>query len=85
MENTSGAVVDPTSAGAEVLYQVSSSIFILHMSNFTWTQGPDAGVANSRAGHACATYGDSFVVWGGKFHVLLLLNEKRTESQLLDN
>ncbi|GJJ75187.1 hypothetical protein EMPS_07545 [Entomortierella parvispora] len=46
--------------------QMLSGLYLLHMNNFTWTQGADAGAANARAGHVCSTNGDSFIVWGGQ-------------------
>jgi len=52
--------------GISVGNLVSSRLYILHLGNFTWVQGADAGAANARYGHVCATHGDSFVVWGGK-------------------
>jgi len=52
--------------GMNIAQQASSRLFILHLNNLTWTEGPDVGSANARIDHVCATNGDSFVVWGGK-------------------
>jgi len=52
--------------GTNIAQQVSSILYILHLNNLTWTEGPDVGSANARGSHVCATYGDSFIVWGGK-------------------
>ena len=44
---------------------VEGGFFILDLQNLIWTQGA-ANPSGFRSGHACATNGDSFVVWGGK-------------------
>ncbi|KAG0043240.1 hypothetical protein BGZ83_011687 [Gryganskiella cystojenkinii] len=44
----------------------SSSIYILDIKTLTWTKGPDAPINRARSSHACATNGDSFIVWGGR-------------------
>ncbi|GJJ72471.1 hypothetical protein EMPS_04829 [Entomortierella parvispora] len=51
--------------GMNLGQQVKSRLSIFHVENMTWTEGADAGAANARMGHVCATNGDSFVVWGG--------------------
>ncbi|KAI7827547.1 hypothetical protein BC939DRAFT_475150 [Gamsiella multidivaricata] len=46
-----------------------SDIYFLDMDfmsgTLTWTKGPDAGVPNARAGHACAVSNDYVIIWGG--------------------
>ncbi|GJJ72473.1 hypothetical protein EMPS_04831 [Entomortierella parvispora] len=51
--------------GMDITGKTSSRLFILNLNNMTWTEGADIGAANARSGHACATNGDSLVVWGG--------------------
>lgn len=68
--------------GIRVNTPASSSLFILHINNLTWTEGSDVGVANGRIDHVCATNGDSFIVWGGKYTTP---PRKSTVCQLLVN
>ncbi|KAG0274197.1 hypothetical protein BGZ96_004440 [Linnemannia gamsii] len=45
----------------------SSSLYILNVQDLTWTRGADAPASQARKGHACATNGESLVVWGGVY------------------
>ncbi|KAF9376470.1 hypothetical protein BGX21_003479 [Mortierella sp. AD011] len=42
----------------------TNSIYILNLSNQTWTMGNNIDMSLSRNGGACASYGDNFVGWG---------------------
>ncbi|KAG0043238.1 hypothetical protein BGZ83_011685 [Gryganskiella cystojenkinii] len=45
---------------------VSAGLFILDVQNLAWTQGTSVTPSEARYGHVCASYGDSFLVWGGQ-------------------
>ncbi|GJJ72469.1 hypothetical protein EMPS_04827 [Entomortierella parvispora] len=62
--------------GVNAQNQFSSRLFFLNMVNFTWTEGADAGAINARAGHVCATNGDSLVVWGGRNTTINVIKDK---------
>ncbi|KAF9913730.1 hypothetical protein BX616_009687 [Lobosporangium transversale] len=42
-----------------------SDIYILDISNMTWTKGADAGTPSARGYAACAVSNDLFIAWGG--------------------
>ncbi|KAF9999808.1 hypothetical protein BGZ79_006596 [Entomortierella chlamydospora] len=53
--------------GQDTSNNPTNSIYILDLSNQTWTMGNNIDISLSRNGGACASYGDNFVGWGGNY------------------
>ncbi|KAF9999412.1 hypothetical protein BGZ80_006572, partial [Entomortierella chlamydospora] len=54
--------------GQDTSNNPTNSIYILDLSNQTWTMGNNIDISLSRNGGACASYGDNFIGWGGNYH-----------------